>query len=157
MEQDVKATQAEQLQKEQNITTENNSPKSILTTIASETLGKNFKKIEINDFVDDSNKKIVLVHYRGLVGYDNPMTKKAMLIQTSDLFKKLFNAGIIIQEATAFIYTDMEGSKGISENLAMKYQLTGNTAASIRWSDINRTNFNQTFDYVWTAPGLRGD
>ena len=141
-------------QEKQGIAPETKSQESILTSIASKNLGKNFKKIEVKDFVDDSTKKIVLVHYNGSGGYDSTMAKKSMLIQTADLFKELFAAGIAIHEITAFIYTDMKNSNGLHESLAMKCQLNGSTAAGISWNNINKTKFDQNLDYIWTAPGL---
>ena len=132
-----------------------NTPESTLTLIANNKLGNNFKRLEVNDFVDDSSKKIVLVHYDGTAGWDNAMTKKTMLIQTADLFKDIFSAGIAIQEITAFIYTDMTGPNGSHKGLAMKCQLKGSTAANINWKNINKTKFNQNLDYIWMTPELR--
>lgn len=141
--------------KSQNSLPETDSPKTILTAIASKSLGKNFKRVEVNDFVDDSSKKIVLVHYKGHEGYDEATTRKVMFSQTADLFKELFAAGVPIQEATAFIYADMTGPSGSRESLAMKCQLKGSTAANINWGGFNKTKFDQYLDYVWITPGLR--
>lgn len=130
------------------------SPASVLTAVASKKLGNNFKKIEVKDFIDDPNKKIVLVHYHGDIGYDNAATKKAMLIQTADLFKEMFNSGVSIQEVNAFIYADMKGPNGSGESLAMKCQLKINTAAAIKWNDINKTKFDTNLDYIWLSPAF---
>jgi hypothetical protein len=134
---------------------ETKSPESIFTSIANKSLGKNFIKIEVKDFVDDSTKKIVLVYYKGHEGYNSTTTQKVMFSQTADLFKNLFAAGIPIQEATAFIYADMTGPSGSKDGLAMKCQLKGSTATSIDWGSFNKTKFDQYLDYVWLAPGLR--
>lgn len=144
-------------QNEQPVVTEATSPESVLTSIASKKLGNTFKKIEIKDFIDDPNKKFILVYYSGNVGYDNAMTRKAMFIQTADLFKEMFASGIPIQEVNAFIYADMKGNGGSKEMLAMKCQLKGSTAANIDWSSIIQTKFDQNLDYVWIVPGLRGE
>lgn len=142
-------TQGEQL-----TAAESTSPESILASIANKKLGSNFKKIEVNGFVDDPSKKVVLVHYRGNIGYDNAATKKAMLVQTADLFKEMFNSGVSIQEVNAFIYADMKGPSGSGESLAMKCQLKINTAAAIKWNDINKTTFDKNLDYIWLSPAF---
>ena len=141
-------------QGEQSTTDESTSPESILASIANKKLGSNFKKIEVNGFVDDPSKKVVLVHYRGNVGYDNAATKKAMLVQTADLFKEMFNSGVSIQEVNAFIYADMKGPSGSGESLAMKCQLKINTAAAIKWNNINKTTFDKNLDYIWLSPAF---
>lgn len=141
-------------QDEQLAAAESTSPESILASIANKKLGSNFKKIEVNGFVDDPSKKVVLVHYRGNIGYDNAATKKAMLVQTADLFKEMFNSGVSIQEVNAFIYADMKGPSGSGESLVMKCQLKINTAAAIKWNDINKTTLDKNLDYIWLSPAF---
>lgn len=143
------------VQNNQDVMRETASAESIITSIASKNLGDNFKKIEVKDFIDDSTKKLVLVHYNGNIGYDNAMTKKSMLIQTAELFKELFAAGIPIQEVTAFIYADVKGSSVSHEGLVMKCQLKGSNASNIDWRNINKTKFDQNLDNIWIAPALK--
>ena len=134
---------------------ESQSAESVFTSIAHNKLGRNFKRLEVRNSIDDSSKKIVLVHYDGRAGWDNTMTKKSILIQTADLFKDLFASGIAIQEITAFIYADMIGPNGSNKGLAMKCQLKGSTAANINWESIDKAKFNQNLDYVWMTPDIR--
>ena len=150
-----KGQQAQEVQQNQNSSPSIISPEETLTSTANKSLGKNFKKIEVNNSVDDPTKKIVLVHYNGADGYNNAMARKAMLIQTADLFQELFATGVSIHEVTAFIYADMKGVNGSHEGLAMKCQLKGNTAANINWANMNKTKFDQSLDYVWISPGLK--
>jgi hypothetical protein len=132
------------------------SIESKIETICKDQLGSKFIEVEIRDNAGQPGTKMVVPKFKGNEGWDNDGTRKAMIIQTRDLFNKLFNSDLPISKCVAMIKFPMVDKYGNESNdNVMKCTLTDTTAAKINWKNVNQIDFKPVLDDVWIHPSLR--
>jgi hypothetical protein len=129
---------------------------SEIEKICKDQLGSKFIEVEIRENAGQPGTKMVVPHFKGNEGWDNDGTRKAMILQTRDLFNKLFNSGLPISKAVAMIQGNLIDKYGNENNSnVMKCTLTDTTSAKINWKNINQVDFKSVLDNVWIHPALR--
>lgn len=132
------------------------SIESKIETICKDQLGSKFIEVEIRDNAGQPGTKIVVPKFKGNEGWDNEGTRKAMIMQTRDLFNKLFSSDLPISKCVAMIKFPMVDKYGNESNdNVMKCTLTDTTAAKINWKNVNQIDFKPVLDDVWIHPALR--
>lgn len=128
---------------------------SQIESICKEKLRDNFIDVTVNDNIKNPGTKIVSINFK----YENltaSMTKKGMIIESSELMEKLFTSDLPIQEVVIFIKTPLIDQYGNSSlDTVMKCSLNKETAAKINWENRLIIDFPKIFNQYWEHPALR--
>lgn len=130
-------------------------PKAILETAVKDKLKDKVREVQVNDYANNPEQKIVLIHFNGGDNLSTSLIRKGMSKDCAEVFEKIYTAGVPVHEATCFVYFPLQDKYGnSSEEVVMKLNLGQETAAKINWEGVSKTEFDNVADSAWLHPAL---
>lgn len=114
-------------------------------------------KLEINDHAGTKKEsdKIALITLNADENLSSNLTKGGILMDSSDLFKSLFENSEIEEVVLFWQLTLVDTYGNEKDDTVLKVALTKEIAGKINWDNFDRNNYSKVASDYWEHPALK--